>query len=233
MEKIIMSEGFAVPSENVLREFCDLCHNEPRKIVDYLQFFSIQGFNIDFLRKFFNKASDEVMDELLVLFLNSHGVLDMVNWFNSIENQDMLKVLNNLKGYLLTCLTERTANKRISKLSSKALLTLNELGEKNLLRLMEMLADLPKSAYVSEDSAKFSLITMKMKLLNSSNTISNTNNSEASLAHIQSLHQAKNKQDTPDNPNTSSLILLNPVDSLNLSSETFSEDTDVFNEEEN
>lgn len=231
-KNVIISEHYPVPSDESLKDFCNLCHNEPRKIINYLQLFSSNGFSSDNLREFFNIASNAIMDSLLELYTDKYTVMDMVNWFNELETQESLKMLNNMKGYLLSCLTERTANKSVSSLTPKSMKTLDELGESNLLYLMDMIADLPKSAFISDDSAKFSIISIKMKMLKSKNTISNTNTTEASIAKVQSLRNAKILNTVKDETNASSLDMLNLVDNMLLGDDVFSEDTGIFSEED-
>ena len=97
---------------------------------------------------------------------------------------------------------------------------------------MDMIADLPKSAFISDDSAKFSIISIKMKMLKSKNTISNTNTTEASIAKVQSLRNAKILNTVKDETNASSLDMLNLVDNMLLGDDVFSEDTGIFSEED-
>lgn len=209
LQSICYRMGIPTPTKTTLKLFVDLCDNTPRKIVSTLQLFAnTTNISQEDLVKFFGLAEDEVYVDLLDMLLTEHSMTEYAEYLSNLDDDGIssIKIVKGLERFLTTVLLERSGRKQFKSFKDKERLTYisRKLGESNLLKIIEAVADMDRKTYASESSAKFFLVRLKLLLLNREQSII-ANNAKESMETTLFSEEKSRKLDTSDTQSNGSL----------------------------
>lgn len=197
------------PTNNTLKLFVDLCDNTPRKIVSTLQLFANTTLiTQDDLVKFFGLAEDEVYINLLEMLLPEHSMTEYAEYLSNLDDDgtSSIKIVKGLERFLTTVLLERSGRKQFKSFKDKdRLLSISRrLGESNLLKIIDAVANMERKVYATESSAKFFLVRLKLLTLNRDQSII-ADNAKESMETTLFADEKSRKKETSDTKSNGSI----------------------------
>lgn len=159
---VLEHKGMYAPVES-LSLLIDLCHNEPRSLVKYLEFFSASDFNINLIQEYFQTAPDILLDNYFYKFNPSISIEEMSLFIMNLEDKEPLQICKALPSYLMKVLLSITA-KKPEDISPRIHELAIQLGTSKIFKLMEFVGQFDKAVYTSNDLAKVKLIMLKYQL---------------------------------------------------------------------
>jgi hypothetical protein len=176
----------AEPDEETAVLFADMCNNVPRTIISTLQMFANEeDLTEEKLASLFGIADTNVYIELAKNLSKNVSEANYIHFLNSLENYntDSKKIIKGLDRFILMLLLQRDQKKPFKEYSLQQQQDLcelyNVLSEDDVIKLTELITDIPKKAYVDDTSATLFLIKLKLSLINRGNKILTDNATQA------------------------------------------------------
>lgn len=213
LKKVCNKMGIPSLHSSVIKTFCDLCGNCPRKIVSTMQLFSTTpNLTHKDLVEFFGISSD--IDNLNLLKVLKPNV-SVIEFANFIENEisSNLKLVKGLERFIISILLDYQGRVPYKSLSDPkyAQEIMSDISDSFLLKVCNAIINIDKKAYTSEDNAKMALVKIKMQLSYNDTSILKENNSLATQSVLSSRNKAVTKMNMDvraTNTATSSITVL-------------------------
>lgn len=161
-----------LPPRNILVKFVNLCENNPRNIVKYLEVMSTSGeVKPSMIQEIFKTVDNSLYIDMLKN-LNSSVTMSEYTRFLVNAKQDngtqFVYIMRGLRDFLVNAYVEASTGTQEPTLSSNERKELGEIfkriGESGFLKLMEAMSQAPNDALNSETAAQFYLMMLKGKI---------------------------------------------------------------------
>lgn len=205
--------GLTAPPDS-LKLLISICKNEPRSIVKYLEFFSSSGYHFDTIREYFQTTSESTLDVIFQCFKPEISIEDFSIRILDLEEHEPVQIIKALPRYLMKALVNITKSK-CTDVSSSCQDTALTLGTNKLLKLMELVSQLNKSAYISDDVARYQLMLLKYQLEKTAeNTLSRINTESAARVNVMANQLAHSGRITNSDTNKQELQRMSLLDGI-------------------
>jgi DNA polymerase III gamma/tau subunit len=199
----------AEPDDETAILFADMCNNVPRTIISTLQMFANEeNLTEEMLSSFFGIADTNVYIELAKNLARNVSESNYIHFLNSLEtyNTDPKKIIKGLDRFIVMLLLQRDQTrpfKEYSKQQQEDLKGLySVLSETDIIKLTELITDIPKKAFVDDNSAILFLIKLKLSLFNRENKILADNATQATQTKLAADRLAKSAMASEERRNS-------------------------------
>lgn len=200
IKKICKGANVPIPDINTLKTLVEVCENTPRKLISTIELFSTVGLTSDKIAEFFGLEVTSVYIDLLEKLKSSVSYYEFVDFVEDFSEKEIsaIKVVRGFDNFMVDVLLERSSSKKFKLIQEGERLSkvTSELGEVEILKIMNFISKRDYSSTRNESSAKFYLLHLKLSMLGTNVLSSNLSNATAIKIESQETARKQNKLNT-------------------------------------